>query len=55
MGGDAIPTGNKRDVPSGHITVYNQEVIKPERVAMLTDAACRHALNHRVVAHHASG
>jgi hypothetical protein len=35
----------------GDITVYNQEVINHERVATLT-AACRHALTHRVVAHH---
>src|SRR5918999_1217246 len=33
------------------VTVYNQEVINPEQVAMLADAACRHALNNRGVAH----
>jgi pyruvate dehydrogenase (quinone) len=33
------------------VTVYNQEVINPEQVAMLVDAACRHALNNRGVAH----
>ncbi|HZB44488.1 MAG TPA: thiamine pyrophosphate-dependent enzyme, partial [Pyrinomonadaceae bacterium] len=33
------------------VSVYNQEVINPEQVAMLTDAACRHALNNRGVAH----
>jgi pyruvate dehydrogenase (quinone)/pyruvate oxidase len=33
------------------VTVYNQEVINPKQVAMLADEACRHALNHRGVAH----
>lgn len=33
------------------VTVYNQEVINPNQVAMLTDEACRHALNHRGVSH----
>ncbi|MDP2602601.1 MAG: thiamine pyrophosphate-binding protein [Deltaproteobacteria bacterium] len=33
------------------VTVYNQEVINPNQVAMLADEACRHALNHRGVAH----
>jgi pyruvate dehydrogenase (quinone) len=33
------------------VTVYNQEVINPNQVAMLTDSACRHALNNRGVAH----
>ncbi|HEX8148256.1 MAG TPA: thiamine pyrophosphate-dependent enzyme [Pyrinomonadaceae bacterium] len=33
------------------VTVYNQEVINPNQVAMLVDEACRHALNHRGVAH----
>jgi pyruvate dehydrogenase (quinone)/pyruvate oxidase len=33
------------------VSVYNQEVINPEQVAMLADAACRHALNNRGVAH----
>ncbi|MDQ3917262.1 MAG: thiamine pyrophosphate-binding protein [Acidobacteriota bacterium] len=33
------------------VSVYNQEVINPNQVAMLADEACRHALNHRGVAH----
>jgi pyruvate dehydrogenase (quinone) len=33
------------------VTVYNQEVINPNQVEMLTNEACRHALNHRGVAH----
>jgi pyruvate dehydrogenase (quinone) len=33
------------------VAVYNQEVINPNQVAMLADEACRHALNHRGVAH----
>ncbi len=33
------------------VTCYNQEVINPNQVAMLVDEACRHALNHRGVAH----
>jgi pyruvate dehydrogenase (quinone) len=33
------------------VTVYNQEVINPNQVAMLADEACRHALNHRGVSH----
>ncbi|MDQ3802787.1 MAG: thiamine pyrophosphate-binding protein [Acidobacteriota bacterium] len=33
------------------VAAYNQEVINPEQVAMLADAACRHALNNRGVAH----
>src|SRR5881275_177204 len=33
------------------VTIYNQEVINPNQVEMLTDEACRHALNHRGVAH----
>jgi pyruvate dehydrogenase (quinone)/pyruvate oxidase len=33
------------------VTVYNQEVINPNQIAMLADAACRHALNNRGVAH----
>ncbi|MFL6229549.1 MAG: thiamine pyrophosphate-dependent enzyme [Pyrinomonadaceae bacterium] len=33
------------------VAVYNQEVINPNQVEMLTDEACRHALNHRGVAH----
>src|SRR5437764_10009843 len=33
------------------VTVYNQEVINPDQVAMLVNEACRHALNHRGVAH----
>src|SRR2546423_7327172 len=33
------------------VSVYNQEVINPNQVEMLADEACRHALNHRGVAH----
>lgn len=33
------------------VSVYNQEVINPNQVEMLVDAACRHALNERGVAH----
>jgi pyruvate dehydrogenase (quinone) len=33
------------------VSVYNQEVINPNQIAMLADGACRHALNHRGVAH----
>jgi pyruvate dehydrogenase (quinone) len=33
------------------VSVYNQEVINPNQIEMLTDEACRHALNHRGVAH----
>ena len=33
------------------VTVYNEEVINPNQVAMLADEACRHALTHRGVAH----
>jgi pyruvate dehydrogenase (quinone)/pyruvate oxidase len=33
------------------VTVYNQEVVNPNQIAMLADEACRHALNHRGVAH----
>ena len=33
------------------VTVYNQEVINPHQVEMLVNEACRHALNHRGVAH----
>src|SRR2546421_2601016 len=33
------------------VAVYNQEVINPNQVEMLADEACRHALNHRGVAH----
>src|SRR5436853_5851696 len=33
------------------VTIYNQEVINPNQVEMLADEACRHALNHRGVAH----
>lgn len=33
------------------VAVYNQEVINPNQVAMLTNEACRHALNNRGVAH----
>ncbi|HYY98419.1 MAG TPA: thiamine pyrophosphate-dependent enzyme [Pyrinomonadaceae bacterium] len=33
------------------VSVYNQEVINPNQVAMLADEACRHALSHRGVAH----
>src|SRR6476661_4892524 len=33
------------------VAVYNQECINPEAIEMLTNEACRHALNHRGVAH----
>src|ERR687891_1986945 len=33
------------------VAVYNQEVINPNQIDMLTDEACRHALNNRGVAH----
>src|SRR5439155_16289137 len=33
------------------VSIYNQEVINPNQVEMLADEACRHALNHRGVAH----
>lgn len=33
------------------VAVYNQEVINPNQIQMLTNEACRHALNHRGVAH----
>ena len=33
------------------VAVYNEEVINPNQVEMLADEACRHALNHRGVAH----
>src|SRR3982751_2269504 len=33
------------------VTIYNQEVINPNQVPMLVNEACRHALNHRGVAH----
>ncbi|MGB8507493.1 MAG: thiamine pyrophosphate-dependent enzyme [Pyrinomonadaceae bacterium] len=33
------------------VCVYNQEVINPKQVEMLVNEACRHALNHRGVAH----
>src|SRR2546423_6662910 len=33
------------------LAVYNQEVINPNQVEMLANEACRHALNHRGVAH----
>src|SRR5947209_7264950 len=33
------------------VAVYNEEVINPNQVATLADEACRHALNHRGVAH----
>src|SRR5262245_51136127 len=33
------------------VAVYNQEVINPDQVRMLINEACRHALNHRGVAH----
>lgn len=33
------------------VSVYNQEVINPDQVEMLVNEACRHALNHRGVAH----
>ena len=33
------------------VSVYNEEVINPNQVEMLTNTACRHALNNRGVAH----
>src|SRR5882757_9726637 len=33
------------------VAIYNQEVINPNQIEMLVDEACRHALNHRGVAH----
>lgn len=33
------------------VAVYNEEVINPNQVEMLAGEACRHALNHRGVAH----
>ena len=33
------------------VSVYNEEVINPVSIDMLVDEACRHALNHRGVAH----
>lgn len=33
------------------VAVYNEEVINPNQVEMLANAACRHALNNRGVAH----
>jgi len=33
------------------VSIYNQEVINPNQVPMLVNEACRHALNHRGVAH----
>lgn len=33
------------------VAVYNQELINPNQIEMLTNEACRHALNHRGVAH----
>jgi pyruvate dehydrogenase (quinone)/pyruvate oxidase len=33
------------------VAAYNQEVINPNQVEMLVNEACRHALNHRGVAH----
>jgi len=33
------------------VTCYNQQVINPNSVHMLVNEACRHALNHRGVAH----
>lgn len=33
------------------VTVYNQEVINPNQVAMLANEACRNALNNRGVSH----
>jgi pyruvate dehydrogenase (quinone) len=33
------------------VSVYNQEVINPNQIEMLANEACRHALNHRGVAH----
>jgi pyruvate dehydrogenase (quinone)/pyruvate oxidase len=33
------------------VSVYNQQLINPDQAEMLADEACRHALNHRSVAH----
>src|SRR3982751_3521275 len=33
------------------VSVYNEEVINPNQIEMLANAACRHALNNRGVAH----
>lgn len=33
------------------VAVYNEEVINPNQVELLANEACRHALNHRGVAH----
>lgn len=33
------------------VAVYNQEVINPNQIEMLTNEACRHALNNRGVSH----
>ena len=33
------------------VAVYNQEIINPNQVPMLINEACRHAINHRGVAH----
>lgn len=33
------------------VTVYNQMVVNPDQIEMLTNEACRHALNHRGVSH----
>src|SRR5215216_4479643 len=33
------------------VAVYNQELINPSQIEMLANEACRHALNHRGVAH----
>ena len=33
------------------VAVYNQELINPNQIEMLTNEACRHALNNRGVAH----
>jgi pyruvate dehydrogenase (quinone) len=33
------------------VSVYNQEVISPNQVEMLASEACRHAIDHRGVAH----
>jgi pyruvate dehydrogenase (quinone) len=33
------------------VTIFNEEVINPNQIEMLANEACRHALNHRGVAH----
>jgi pyruvate dehydrogenase (quinone)/pyruvate oxidase len=33
------------------VSVYNQEIINPEQVELVTNEACRRALNHRGVSH----